>query len=51
MQLYFLIITVCILYFNVQIYCTVLQQLSSHAYVIKSRYNFYKQKILTKCKT
>jgi hypothetical protein len=35
-----------VLYFNKPIYSTVLQQLSSHAYMIKSRYNLYKQKII-----
>jgi hypothetical protein len=30
-----------ILYFNKQIYCTVLQRLSSHAYVVKIRYKRY----------
>ena len=35
-----------VLYINKQIYSTVLQQLSSHAYMIKSRYNLYKQKII-----
>jgi hypothetical protein len=29
------------MFFNKQIYCTVLQQLSNHTYVIKSRYKLY----------
>jgi hypothetical protein len=33
-----------ILYLNKQIYCTVLQQLSTQAHLIKSRYKLYKQR-------